>query len=100
MQSHRHQRSDDQIREHSPSETEHDDPIEGDLDDGIDDLELVRRLWVHHKWTDEIEERLEAHPTELTECGAKKLRLELCRKVGVDDFIALVAMMLQMILLE
>jgi hypothetical protein len=75
MQSHGHQSSSDEISEHFPSETINDDCIKSDLDDEIDEFELRGGLGIHSQGTDEVEERLEAHPAELAEGRAEELRL-------------------------
>lgn len=100
MQSHRYQRRANQIAEHSPAEAVNNDCIENDLDERVDDLEAIRRLWIHHQRTKDVEERLQTHPAELAERRAEQFRFHQRRKICVDDFVALVTMMLEMVFLE
>lgn len=100
MQSHRYQSGDNQVHEHPPAEKVNNDCIEDNLNGRVVVLKGRWRLGVDYQGTDKVKERLQAHPAEFSESCAEKFRLQERGQVGIDDFVALIPMVLEVVLLE
>ena len=78
----------------------HDQEVERDLHDCVDELKLQGLLGIGEERSKRVEKRLQTHPHKLAEGRAEESCLEDGGDVCVDDVLALVLVVLQVVPLE
>ena len=97
MQAHHDHRAEQQVEHHAQAEAVVDQIVEGQLHDCVQQFPVVDRLRVHEERSENVEQRLQEDPEQLHERRSKDLALQVARYVGVQQFVALVAVMVQMV---
>jgi len=75
VQAHRENTTDQQISHWLPSKKVNDKSVESQLHHSVDKFQARRWLRVNHQWSENVEERLKAHPQKLSKRGVKKTGL-------------------------
>lgn len=97
MQTHHDHGAEQQIEHHVQSETVVDQVVEGQLHYCVQQFPLGDWFRIDEERPENVEHRLQNNPDQFHERRSKDLALQIARYVGVQQFIALVAMMVQMI---
>lgn len=97
MQTHHDHRAEQQIEYHAQAETVVDQIVKGELHYCVQQFPVSNRLRVHEERPEDVEQRLQNHPDQLHKGGTKDFSLQIAWYVGVQHFIALIAVMIQMV---